>query len=79
MGCSAGKTVFSCRNSRNESQVIPSHYITESASCVKVEVLEIVASHFTCWLPLWIDIDDCVVMTAWQERTDNLLSKIPSD
>ena len=77
MGCSAGKAVFSCMNSRNKSQVIPSCYISESASCLKVEVLEIATSHFKCWLPL--DIDDCVAMTAWQERTDDLLSKIPSD
>ena len=76
MGCSAGKIVFSCMNSRNESQVIPSRYITESASCVKVEVLEIATSHFNVGSHLTLMT---VAITAWQERTHDLHSKIPSD
>ena len=97
MGCSAGKSVFSRMNSRNESQVIPNRYITDSnvidymdVSEVGIELLEIAASHFRCWPPLWIDIDvdrmygtlrlwSCVAMAAWRERMDYLLSKIPSE
>ena len=55
-----------------------------------IELLKIAASHFRCWPPLWIDIDvdrmdgtlkfwSCVAMSEWRERTDNLLSKIPSE
>jgi len=97
MRCSAGKTVFSRINRRNESQVIPNRYITESdviakmhVGRVEIELLEIAASHFRCWPPLWIDIDvdrmngtlkfwSCVAMSAWRERIDDLLSKIPSE
>ena len=57
MGCSAGKTVFSRINRRNESHVIPSRYITESdviaymgVSRVGIELLEIAASHFSVGL-----------------------------
>ena len=81
-------------NSRNELQVIPNRYITESnvidymdVSEVEIELLEIAASHFRCWPPIWIDIDvdrmngtrrlwSCVAMAAWRERMDYLLSKI---
>ena len=94
MGCSAGKTVFSCINSRNESQVIPNRYITKSdvvaymhVGRVEIELLEIAASHFRCWPPLWIDIDvDRMDGTLkfwnyveWRERIGDLLSKIPSE
>ena len=59
-------------------------------SRVGIELLEIAASHFRCWPPLWIDIDvdrmngtlkfwSCVAMSAWRERIDDLLSKIPSE